>query len=87
VLLPDTGLSDAMIVAEKVRKLLMKRRIVRKDAGADYGTITVSLGVSQYRYGEPLADFVHRADSALYFAKAHGRNRVDSEEEVIDRVA
>jgi len=40
------------------------------------GNITISIGVASYCLGEAAADFVGRADRALYAAKALGRNRV-----------
>jgi PleD family two-component response regulator len=38
--------------------------------------ITISLGVTRFRAGESAADFVARADAALYVSKNQGRNRV-----------
>ncbi len=38
--------------------------------------VTASFGIARYKYGEPMGDFVNRADRALYKAKNSGRNRV-----------
>jgi diguanylate cyclase len=81
IILPQTRLRDALGLAEQIRNTIMRRRIVRKNTGDDFGTITLSIGVSAYRPGEQLLDFVRRADSALYQAKRAGRNRVVSEEQ------
>ena len=79
ILVPQTKLSDAVTVADQIRTTLMRRKIVRRDSGKDYGTITVSVGVSLYRSGEPLDALIKRADEALYRAKREGRNRVLAE--------
>jgi diguanylate cyclase (GGDEF)-like protein len=36
---------------------------------------TMSIGIAQYKEGESSASLIHRADNALYQAKASGRNR------------
>jgi len=46
----------------------------RRHAPAD--GVTISAGVTEYSHGEPTAEFVNRADKALYAAKFAGRNRV-----------
>jgi diguanylate cyclase len=79
VILPQTRLKDAATVADQMRTTLQKRRLVGKDSRDDYGAITLSFGVAQYRSGEHLADFLARADAALYHAKREGRNRVSTE--------
>lgn len=42
--------------------------------------VTVSIGIAQFRHGESFSETINRADSALYAAKALGRNRVVSAE-------
>ena len=83
IILPRTGLENAMKVAEQVRQAVGSRQIVNKTRGASYGTVTLSVGVGQYRPGEPLADFIRRADAALYAAKRAGRNTVCSEDAIV----
>jgi diguanylate cyclase len=82
IVLPQTRIADAMVLADQIRKTMMRRRIVRKDSGDDLGVITLSIGASCYRPGEPLVEIVRRADAALYFAKNNGRNRAASETDV-----
>jgi diguanylate cyclase (GGDEF)-like protein len=45
--------------------------------GSDQGIrVTTTMGGTMHRPGETLAEFLHRADDALYAAKRAGRNRV-----------
>lgn len=80
VVLPQTKLADAEIVADHVREALAKRKLTSKKTGSHYGWITVSLGISMLRPGESIDSLVERADEALYRAKENGRNRVECEE-------
>ena len=69
VILPETTLHDAVRVAKKINAL------VRENPEATV-SVTVSLGVVEYRKGESEADIYKRVDNALYKAKISGRNRV-----------
>ncbi|MEQ8965838.1 MAG: diguanylate cyclase [Azospirillaceae bacterium] len=80
IVLPQTHLSDAVTLAESIRKQVATKRIVRRQTGEKLGNITLSLGAATYRPGETLVDFVARADAALYAAKRSGRNRTVSED-------
>lgn len=79
VLLPDTPLSGALIVAEKLRTTIMHKVLRRRDNGEEIGSVTVSIGVSQYKAGDKTAAFIKRADEALYRSKLGGRNKVTQE--------
>jgi diguanylate cyclase len=79
IVLPRTGLENACKLAEQIRVVVAGRRIIKKATGEDYGVVTLSLGIAQYRLGEPIPALVGRADEALYMAKRDGRNRVVSE--------
>ena len=77
VILPRTPRGGAVGLAEALRALVASSRI--KQVGRNQalvGNITVSIGIADYVAGEAAADFVARADQALYTAKAQGRNRV-----------
>lgn len=76
VLLPDCGLDEAVRIAERIRHRIGQKHVVRRSTGDDLGAVTLSLGVAQYRSGEPIGQALERADAALYRAKQAGRNRV-----------
>lgn len=79
VILPETPMIGAMKVAEVIRATVAKRELRRRDSGESYGTITVSIGVSQLRSADTAATLFKRADDALYISKRRGRNRVTQE--------
>ena len=81
VLLPNTKLDKAYIVAEQIRETISKKRLKIKKTGQALGNITVSVGVSEIREGDTAISVVERADSALYLAKDSGRNNVKSEKD------
>ncbi len=83
VLLPDTAYQGALAVAESVRQSIERGRLVRSDTRERIGTVTVSIGVTEFRPGESQEDFIGRADEALYRAKQAGRNRVSGEPESV----
>ncbi len=70
-LLPETGLENGIIVAEKIKNLI---------ADYDFGlknNVTVSIGIASLnRHGQSLTQLIDVADIALYKAKNSGRNQV-----------
>ncbi len=82
VILPQTGLSGAVNLANQIRSKVESKKLVKKSTGDILGVITISAGVAQYEPGETAVDFIRRADACLYAAKRGGRNRVLSEVDV-----
>lgn len=98
VLLPDTSLEDAIMLAERLRKKVEAQRIPHAD-GALPRIVTISIGVS-CSTPKPIRDLqttperelvypamlLSAADRALYRAKRNGRNQVSSETCGQDRI-
>jgi diguanylate cyclase len=76
IILPNTALKAACIVAEQIRELIASKKIVKRSSGEVLGRVTVSIGIAEYVPGEPLEDTLRRADTGLYAAKRAGRNRI-----------
>ena len=75
VVLPETGPEGAAIVAERIRAKIERNPIPTR---AQNLSLTVSVGthVAIPDAGATAADFIGRADAALYEAKQRGRNQV-----------
>ena len=79
VLMPETGMRDALQTAERLRLHVEKARfdIGKGENGTVALNLTASFGVQQFAGAHDSASaFFSRADSALYEAKTGGRNRV-----------
>jgi diguanylate cyclase len=77
--LPGANLSVCETVAERIRGSIAECKITRRSTGEILPEITVSIGIAQFRLGEPVAQLIERCDAALYLAKRTGRNRVVTE--------
>jgi two-component system cell cycle response regulator len=74
VILPETNGEEAHTVAERIRQKIGVEPHTPK-AAANIA-VTISVGVTQYIYGEEASVFVQRADQAMYVSKKKGRNIV-----------
>lgn len=72
VLLPNTSLEQATLVAQKVREAVAN---VSVEHDGQQIAITVSGGLASIQAEERAETLIHRADEALYAAKRAGRNR------------
>ena len=74
VLLPETQLNQALLVAERLRQVVENTKI---SIGTDQISITASIGVASMNPDIPnLQVLINSADKAMYLAKDTGRNRV-----------
>lgn len=70
IILPETRLNEAYVVAERIRREIEKNTSFREMP------VTASLGVSNWpNDGIMKEEIINRADNALYKAKETGRNR------------
>lgn len=73
VLLPGTGVEDAVAAMMRVQRMLTREYFMDKD---DKILITFSCGVVAVTDLEAADELIRRADSAMYLAKRSGKNRV-----------
>ncbi len=73
ILLSNTDLSGAKLLAERIRGSIERRTLA---FGMEVVRVTASLGVSVLRAEDSVDSFVKRADNAMYNAKRNGRNQV-----------
>lgn len=80
VLLPNARESDAISIAERLRRHVEAMRIpVDDDESGPCVTLTISVGVSSLNsHTRELNDFMAAADAAMYLAKRSGRNRTEA---------
>jgi diguanylate cyclase (GGDEF)-like protein len=72
-IMPDTDLNGAIVAAERLRAAV-GREPVREVRGKHH--LGCTLGVAEHRKGETTRLVIGRAESALNFAKAAGRDKV-----------
>ena len=80
VLLPNTPVDGAMMLAESIRAIIEAQR-VRGDDGEEL-KVTISLGIAELVSDEDTTTFIERADECLYASKENGRNCVTSEKDL-----
>ncbi len=76
IILPNTALKGAMVIAERLRKATESLKISVNENEHAYAGTTVSIGLAELSEGENEEKLLAAADAALYRAKQEGRNRV-----------
>ncbi len=76
VVLPETSVGGALMVAEKIRNAIRELNIPHSESPS--GRVTMSIGIAAAAPGfdNPPDDLINAADKALYRAKHEGRDRV-----------
>lgn len=75
IILPYTDLNGAKTVAEKIRKSAASKDWRTQDTNKKMN-VTLSGGIASYSTGINKEELVKNVDSALYQAKAQGRNKI-----------
>jgi diguanylate cyclase (GGDEF)-like protein len=75
ILLPETGLDGASTVADRLCRSLAELQIPL--GAGEKVTVTASFGVAELGESQSVDGLLRAADSALYRAKEHGKNRVE----------
>ena len=76
VILQETTLDNAVMLAERLRRVVGDVPPLEVPAGLDAPKLTLTIGVGELKLGDTSMDWVKRADAALYHAKRAGRDRV-----------
>lgn len=80
ILLPNTATDEGERVAERLRAAVEKKPLATLTAGT-IDHVTVSCGIAPLGLDSELDGLIKTADTALYRAKANGRNRVEVEQQ------
>ncbi|MBE7704513.1 MAG: GGDEF domain-containing protein [Cyanobacteria bacterium SIG29] len=79
IILPQTNIKEASLVAQRLRKVIEEAKMDILDAGIEnipYLKVTISVGVCAFENSMNANDIAIKVDKALYDAKETGRNRV-----------
>ena len=79
VILPNTGLAAAEVIAERIRRTVENLRIAHRSSASN-SVVTMSIGgATTVTQDVDVVSLVSAADQALYAAKRSGRNRIKVE--------
>lgn len=77
IICTETDRDDAIIFAERLRKVISEKVFTSVDNANSGGALTVCIGISNFPFNATkFDDLIKYADDALYRAKAQGRNKV-----------
>ena len=80
LLLPNTRMEEAIMVAERLRKAIANKKVdfskINPDKSNNTINITISSGIYEFKKTDNADDLLKKADKALYEAKESGRNKI-----------
>jgi diguanylate cyclase len=76
MIFPGESSGQVLSLLQDVLEEVASRVLRRRSTNEELGSITVSIGLAELKPSETLADFIERADAALYASKRTGRNRL-----------
>jgi len=85
--LPGAAVDICTEIAERIRRRISEARLTRRATGEEISSVTVSIGVAQFRLAESAEMMIERCDRALYQAKRSGRNRTITESDIAGETA
>ena len=75
IILPETDLQAATRAAHRIKHVVEK---ALSGFSGNNENITLSIGATEYRFGETAVEFMKRADAAMYISKNKGRNCIST---------
>jgi diguanylate cyclase (GGDEF)-like protein len=75
VILPNTEIGEAFVLASKIRHEVEKQLVHCEEAGIDVN-VTISIGAAEWKSGLKRDEFIDMADKAMYESKHRNRNMV-----------
>lgn len=75
IILPNTSLQEALVVAERLKSIICDTEIF-KFSDSETLKVTCSFGVKELSYEDTAEKFISNVDELLYKAKYLGRNRI-----------
>lgn len=77
LLLPNTNIEGAKIIANKIRESIEKIQIYINDTKNINITVSIGISLVDVKSSDNLEKSIKQADDALYVAKENGKNRVE----------